>query len=155
MPPETEKFHSSKLTLFKNTVCVALIAAQMNFLQALTLWAAGCHSWYSNLLWAGRSRHQIPMGARFSLLSRLAPRPTQPPVQWILDLPRAYIGQSKVLTTHLIQVLGCEWVRTTPPPPLYATRGMSSGDLYLYPTQCHSYTSLGTVMSSNAAHACS
>lgn len=79
MPAETEKFCSSKLTLFKNTVYVALIVGKMNFVQALTLWAARCHSWYSNLLWAGWSGNQIPMGARFSLLSRLGP--TQPPVQ--------------------------------------------------------------------------
>jgi len=117
MPSETEKFCSSKLTLFKNTVCVALIAGQKNFLKALTQSAAGCHSCYINLLWARRSRNQIQVGERFPLLSRLAPRPTQPLVQWILVLFRVYIGQSMMLTTHLVQMLGCEWVRTTPPPP--------------------------------------
>jgi hypothetical protein len=81
MPAENEKFCSPKLTMFKNTVCVALIAGQKNFLPVLTQWVAGCHSWYSNLLWAGRSRNQILVGARFSVLSRLAPRPTQRPVQ--------------------------------------------------------------------------
>jgi hypothetical protein len=81
MPAESEKFCSSKLTLFMNTVCVALIAGQKNFLQVLTQWAARCHSWYSNLLWAGWSGNQILVRVRFSLLSRLAPRPTQPPVQ--------------------------------------------------------------------------
>ena len=139
MPAETEKFWSFKLTLFKNTVCVAITAGQKNFLEVLTQWAARCHSWYSNLSWAGQSGNQILVGARFSLLSRFAPGPTQPPVQWILVLSRGYIGQSMVLITHL--VLGCEWVRTMPPPPLCAAIGMSSGDLYLYLTQCHFYTS--------------
>jgi hypothetical protein len=31
MPAESEKFSSSKLTLFKNTVCVALIAGEDSF----------------------------------------------------------------------------------------------------------------------------
>jgi hypothetical protein len=40
-PAETEKFCSFKLTLFKNTLCVALKAGYKNFLQVLIQWAAG------------------------------------------------------------------------------------------------------------------
>ena len=148
MSAETEKFCSSKLTLFMNTVCVALIAGQKNFLQVLTQWAARCHSWYSNLLWAGRSRNQIPVRARFSLLSRLAPRSTQHSVQWILVLSRGAPISFKCLVVsgyklHLHLPLCCHRhvIRWPLPLPLPNTMPL----LYEF----------STIMISNAAHALS
>jgi hypothetical protein len=92
----------------------------------------GWRSWYSHSLQAGRSGDRILVGVRFSMLSRLAPRTTQPPVQWVLGLSLGWSGQSRVMTTHLLLVLDCEWVGAIPPPPLCACTGMSWGDLYLY-----------------------
>jgi hypothetical protein len=48
----------------------------------------GYHSQYSDWLWAGRPRGQSSSPGRaknflFSMLSRLALEPTQPPIQWI------------------------------------------------------------------------
>ena len=40
-------------------------------------------------------------GRDFSHLSRPAPRPTQPPVQWVPGLSRGKGGRGVVLTTHL------------------------------------------------------
>jgi hypothetical protein len=50
------------------------------------------------------------VGARFYVLSTLAPSPAQPPVQWVLALYWGKSGQSIMLTTHLLLVPGCEWM---------------------------------------------
>ena len=51
---------------------------------------------------AGRSADRIPVGVRFSALSRPVPGPTQPPVQRVPGLFRGLGGPSVVLTTHPI-----------------------------------------------------
>jgi hypothetical protein len=60
----------------------------------------GYLSLYIDLLQAIRSRYRIPVGARFLHLARPALWPTQPAVQWVLDVSRAYSGQGLALTTH-------------------------------------------------------
>jgi len=59
--------------------------------------------------------------------------------QWVLGLSRGWSGQSVVLTSQLLLLLGFNWVGIVPPPPVCACIGMSTGDLYLYsyvPTFC-------------------
>jgi len=46
-------------------------------------------------------------------------------VQWVLGLSRRWSGQSVVLTSHLLLLLGFNWVGTVPPPPFCACMGMS------------------------------
>jgi len=74
---------------------------------------------------AGRSGDRIPVTARLSVSSRLAPRPTQPSAQRVI---RSFPGVklSKHCTdTQLLVVLGCEWVGTIPPSYLSACIDMS------------------------------
>ena len=73
--------------------------------------SVGFYSRYSDSLLTGRFGARILVGAKFSVLSRPAPRPTQPPVQWVPGLSRCSSGRNVVLTTHLLLVPGFEWVR--------------------------------------------
>jgi hypothetical protein len=72
-----------------------------------------------------------PSGTRFFVPSRLTPRPTYLPVQWLPDLLGEYNGRSMVLITHLFVAPSCEGVGDSPPPTLYTCIGMSWIDLYL------------------------
>jgi hypothetical protein len=80
-------------------------------------------TWYGNL-------HN--MRVRSAVPSRPAPRPAQPPVQWVQGLPRGKAAAAWCWSPTFFQMPGCQWVRATPPPPLCASMGMSWGDLYLY-----------------------
>jgi hypothetical protein len=50
------------------------------------LWWAEYLSLYSDWLRVGRSRDQIPVGARFFAHIQTTLGPTQPPVQWVPGL---------------------------------------------------------------------
>jgi hypothetical protein len=55
----------------------------INKLEKLHTVGTGVHSLYSHSLRFERSEDQLPVGARFSVTSRLNARPTQPPVQCV------------------------------------------------------------------------
>jgi hypothetical protein len=67
--------------------------------------------------------------ARFSMPSRLAPRPIQPPLQQVPGLPRGQSGHSVLLTTYNLQAPSCKCVGAISVPPR-ACPGMSWGDFY-------------------------
>jgi len=72
-------------------------------------------------------------GHSFLCPSRLAPRPTQPAVQWVLGLSQWYIGLGMMLTTHAFLMpgfAGC--CGAVIPPSICAYVGTLRGDLYLY-----------------------
>jgi hypothetical protein len=81
------------------------------------VWLGWCN-WYSDMLQAGQSGDRNPVMARFFHASILAPRPTQPPVQWVPGLSQGYGGQSVMLTTHTLLVMDCRQVQDMISPPL-------------------------------------
>jgi hypothetical protein len=84
--------------------------------------------WHSMI--AGQSGDQVPVGMRFFVPSRLVPRPTQLPVQWVLCTFQGKVA-SVGLTMHLLLALRCKWVGIIPLPPLCTCQGMSWSDLHL------------------------
>lgn len=104
------------------------------------------HSLYSNSVWAGQSRVQSRVGQEifsFPTPSRLALRPNQPPLQWVMGL----FHKDKVAgiwpwTPSSAKVtMGYEelarWGRAIILPPLCACIGMLQDELsYLYKA-CH------------------
>ena len=67
-----------------------------------------------------------PGGVRFSVPPRLAPRPTQPPLQWVPGLYRG-VERPERDANHPSP---CQWVGAVTPPPLGACTDMSWSDLY-------------------------
>ena len=70
------------------------------------------------MLWAVQSGFQFPPKAHFSKMSRLAPRPKQPPSEWVQGFLFLVIKQ-QILSTHLYIVVRQRLSGAVPPFPLH------------------------------------